>query len=200
MDVGANSPHDDSVTKLFYDLGWKGINIEPITYLHDQLQEARPNDINLPILVGQEAKDITFCEIISESHGLSTANSEEIKKLQERQLPFKTYSVKQKTLDQVFEEYNVSLVSFLKIDVEGNEKEVLEGITLSKNRPIVIVVESTFPCTMTPSYQDWEHIITENDYVFALSSVINRYYVRKENPEYLARFALAGRIMKMLED
>ena len=199
IDVGANSPHEDSVTKLFYDLGWKGINIEPIAHLHDQLQKSRPNDLNLPILIGKQAEEVIFCEILNEAHGLSTANSEEIKKLQEKQLPLKTYNVKQKSLDQVFEECNVHLVSFLKIDVEGNEKEVLESITLSKNRPTVIVVESTFPCTMTPSYQDWEHIITTNDYVFALSSGINRYYVRKENLEYLPRFILAGRIIKMFE-
>ena len=30
IDVGANDPSADSVTKAFYDAGWHGINIEPL--------------------------------------------------------------------------------------------------------------------------------------------------------------------------
>ena len=30
VDVGAHDPVIDSVTKAFYDLGWRGINIEPV--------------------------------------------------------------------------------------------------------------------------------------------------------------------------
>ena len=30
IDVGANSPDIYSVTKLFYENGWNGINIEPL--------------------------------------------------------------------------------------------------------------------------------------------------------------------------
>ena len=29
VDVGANHPDMDSVTKLFYEKGWSGINVEP---------------------------------------------------------------------------------------------------------------------------------------------------------------------------
>lgn len=29
VDVGAGDPKLESVTKLFYDMGWNGINIEP---------------------------------------------------------------------------------------------------------------------------------------------------------------------------
>ncbi len=30
VDVGAGHPVVDSVTKHFYDLGWRGINVEPL--------------------------------------------------------------------------------------------------------------------------------------------------------------------------
>jgi hypothetical protein len=33
---------DDSVTKLFYDLGWRGVNVEPIPVLHQMLLQDRP--------------------------------------------------------------------------------------------------------------------------------------------------------------
>ena len=41
VDVGANYPETDSVTKKFYLSGWSGINIEPIETLHKQLVRKR---------------------------------------------------------------------------------------------------------------------------------------------------------------
>ena len=49
IDVGANDPSEDSVTKAFYDRGWSGINIEPIQRHHDDLTAQRPRDINLRV-------------------------------------------------------------------------------------------------------------------------------------------------------
>ncbi len=43
VDVGANHPEQDSVTKIFYDKGWSGINIEPNTVLYNELCIARPS-------------------------------------------------------------------------------------------------------------------------------------------------------------
>src|SRR4051812_19442188 len=34
VDVGANSPDEHSVTKAFYERGWRGINIEPVMEYH----------------------------------------------------------------------------------------------------------------------------------------------------------------------
>jgi hypothetical protein len=52
VDVGANDPWDGSVTKLFYDRGWSGINIEPLKDCHARLQADRPRDVNLCIGAG----------------------------------------------------------------------------------------------------------------------------------------------------
>ena len=47
IDVGAGKPNDDSVTKVFYDLGWRGINIEPHPENFHLLDKERKRDINL---------------------------------------------------------------------------------------------------------------------------------------------------------
>ena len=54
IDVGANSPEVDSVTKLFYKIGWHGINIEPIKSLYEELVKERPKDINLQLGIGSK--------------------------------------------------------------------------------------------------------------------------------------------------
>ena len=33
IDVGAQHPEIDSVSKAFYDLGWRGVHVEPVPYL-----------------------------------------------------------------------------------------------------------------------------------------------------------------------
>ena len=49
IDVGANDPDSDSVTRVFSDAGWTGINIEPMEPVFSNLCQRRPNDINLRI-------------------------------------------------------------------------------------------------------------------------------------------------------
>ena len=71
IDVGANDPEIDSVTKAFYEQGWWGINIEPIPQWFERLQKERPRDINLQLAAGSEPGEITLFEITDT--GLSTA-------------------------------------------------------------------------------------------------------------------------------
>ena len=49
IDVGACHPVVHSVTKLFYERGWHGINVEPIPGLCEMLAHDRQRDINLGI-------------------------------------------------------------------------------------------------------------------------------------------------------
>jgi FkbM family methyltransferase len=74
VDVGANDPDIDSVTKAFYELGWNGINIEPVEQWFDKIVEKRSRDINLQLAVGDKKGKITIYEI--PDTGLSTGDRE----------------------------------------------------------------------------------------------------------------------------
>jgi hypothetical protein len=70
VDVGAGDPEEYSVTKLFYDRGWSGINVEPGPAFN-KLEVERPRDLNLNLAVAaaEEAREFW----ISAPHsGLST--------------------------------------------------------------------------------------------------------------------------------
>src|ERR1700735_761496 len=47
IDVGAADPENLSVTCHFYNQGWSGVNVEPVTKFYDRLQQMRPRDITL---------------------------------------------------------------------------------------------------------------------------------------------------------
>ncbi|WP_048863371.1 FkbM family methyltransferase, partial [Acidisphaera rubrifaciens] len=52
IDAGAWHPDTDSVTRLFHDHGWRGINIEPVAEHHARLAAARPRDLCLNVALG----------------------------------------------------------------------------------------------------------------------------------------------------
>ena len=74
IDVGAQDPRIDSVTKAFYDLGWRGINLEPVAFWYQKLCQDRPRDINLCLAAGAAEGVVDFYEIVDT--GLSTSRAE----------------------------------------------------------------------------------------------------------------------------
>ena len=70
LDVGAAWPDEDSVTKAFYDRGWRGINVEPNPAFHQRLVNERPEDTNLMVAVSDHAGLLSMSFI--EDTGLST--------------------------------------------------------------------------------------------------------------------------------
>ena len=72
VDVGAQDPLIDSVTRLFYERGWNGINIEPVPHWFERLQAERTRDINLMCAVA--ASDGTLVLHEFSDSGLSTAS------------------------------------------------------------------------------------------------------------------------------
>ncbi|MCL2712032.1 MAG: FkbM family methyltransferase [Methanomassiliicoccaceae archaeon] len=172
VDVGANEPLLESVTKLFYDRGWSGINIEPQKYYCDLLQADRLRDVNLCIGAGN-------CESELVLYGdLQWATMEKDVAINDVQT-----IVKVLPLTKIFDE-NLQPgidIHFCKIDVEGFEKQVLEGLDLKKYRPWIFAIESVHPRTGKPTFAGWEHILTDNGYVLALSESCDRYYVDNIN-------------------
>ena len=193
IDVGANDPTKDSVTKFFYDRGWHGINIEPLTDKCTLLAEMRPRDINLCVGLGNERGKLTIYP-----RGQLTTFSADIAK----SVNIPTNSKQQKiilTLAEVCDRYPTpeSGVHFCKIDVEGYERQVLEGIKdWRKFRPWIFCIESTLPTTDIPSHQEWEHILLKNDYTLAFRFSVNRYYVDTEREYLLDNFTKIHQFVK----
>ena len=178
IDVGANDPVNASVTKGFYDKGYHGINIEPIRRHFHQLQKQRPRDINLQVAVSNANGVAHFYE--NESDELSTIIVG-LGQSYRTTYNVKEYDVPTRTLTCICMEYRVREVHFLKIDVEGAEREVLEGLNLRTIRPWIILTEADKDGES--SYQLWEPILLNNNYHFVYSDGSNRFYVSDEHPE-----------------
>lgn len=187
IDIGANDPEIDSVTKVFYDAGWRGINIEPIPQWYQKLKDERLRDINLQLAVGNETGEITLFEI--PDTGLSTADELFAERhVLEHGFDSSEFKVPMDTLTNICERYHTSPIHFLKIDVEGMEKAVLEGVDFKKLRPWIVLLESMLPNVQQENHNSWEYILLNAGYKYAYSDGVNRFYVASERSELLDAF------------
>lgn len=182
VDVGCSDPVDLSVTKLFYDKGWIGINIDPRVEAMQKFDLERINDINCCLGASNKEGELIFWE----SGVLSTFDEITYKSLKQKGFEFTiTKAMVRKLTNILIENCHVKDIHFLKIDAEHHEKEVLEGLDLLKFRPWVLVVESTHPTTQDACYFEWEYIILNKKYVFFTENSINRYYLANEKEKEL---------------
>jgi len=190
IDVGANHPTRDSVTRSLYERGWRGINIEPVQHYHAALCQERGEDVNLCVAVGDQDDELLFFE--SPDTGLSTLSLEMAELQKAAGIPFVPRSVTTRRLADICEEHlrPGSPLHFLKIDVEGFERQVLQGMDFRTWRPWIILIESAFD-----QQPEWEPLILEADYQYASCDGINRYYVAAERAELQVPLALPPNIL-----
>lgn len=200
IDIGAFDPAIDSVTKHFYDRGWSGVNVEPVARFHAKFVAQRPRDWNLNVVVGSAVGDVAFQEW--GDSGLSTIRETFDARVVER-LGFQctTRKLPMTTLAEITKQLPSADVQFLKIDVEGAERDVLLGGEWRAFRPRVILLEAIKPklpgCdihSFEPTWFEWEGILLQNGYEFALFDGLNRYYYRREEPELRGPLSYAANV------
>jgi FkbM family methyltransferase len=187
IDVGAQDPVIDSVTKAFYDRGWHGINIEPNEEYFEKLQRERPHDITLSTAVGQEVGVTDFYAVAHT--GLSTTSAVYAQRHSEAGYQVERREIPCTTLDHICADCAVGTVHFLKIDVEGAERSVLEGFSFSAVRPWIVVVEATEPNSDREVFTDWEHLLVRRDYRFIYFDGLNRFYAAEEHADLATHFS-----------
>lgn len=185
IDVGANDPLFDSVTKLFYDNNWCGINIEPLEDWHELLVNKRPRDLNLKLCVGSKPGTQVFYKIVK-AEGLSTLDGDIAKSHRDNHgFEIQELQIQVRPLNDIIDQYVTGVIHFLKIDTEGTEHDVLKSIDLGTHRPWIIIVESTYPGSTQPTYQQWEHILLNCQYEYVFFDGLNRFYVAVEHSNAL---------------
>ncbi|MER3352812.1 MAG: FkbM family methyltransferase [Hoeflea sp. D1-CHI-28] len=183
IDIGACSPDADSVTRLFYNKGWRGINVEPHPHFLQKLRQGRPEDKNLGLVITKTEGIATFHKV--GDTGLSSTNPDIAKSHQTSGLPITELEVPAMTLRGLWSEHvpKGREVHFLKIDVEGAEANVIAGGNWQEHRPWIVVVEATLPNSQTPNHGEWENHLLDNGYSFVYWDGLNRFYLANEHQD-----------------
>ena len=143
IDVGAHHPYRFSNTAVFYEKGWRGVNIDPNPGTAALFDRYRPYDVNLELGINNSSEPLDF--YIFNEAALNTFDPKTAAELISSgkwELLHKI-SVQQKTLSEVLDRYlpQGKKIDFLTIDVEGIGYEVLTSNDWSKYLPDVVLIE-----------------------------------------------------------
>jgi FkbM family methyltransferase len=186
IDVGAWDPEFDSVTKLFYDAGWRGINIEPSPHRYERLAARRQRDVNICAAVSETPGEIALYHDVGASPLSTTVKAIAEEHEANHHMSSEILMVKAVTLTQICADHAPANIHFLKIDVEGAEATVLRSLDLSRYRPWFLCIECHYPMrTDLQTYDAWEPYLCYHHYRFVFTDKwrINRYYVTEEHAE-----------------
>ncbi|MEN3009742.1 MAG: FkbM family methyltransferase, partial [Candidatus Bipolaricaulaceae bacterium] len=187
IDVGAWDPIVDSVTNAFYERGWRGINIEPCRNYYEKLVVNRPEDVNLMVVVSNQRGLVKFFEVTGT--GLSTTKKELADFYKKQGYEVKEYLIPSLPLTEICAANNVKEIHFLKIDVEGAEKEVVESLDFEVYRPWIVLIEAVDPITKEPVTPEWEAVLFRHGYEFVYYDGLNRFYLAREKADLKKAFA-----------
>jgi FkbM family methyltransferase len=186
IDIGAQHPVIDSVSKAFYEKGWRGIHVEATPAYAKLLRKDRPDEIVIEAAVSDQHGSMSFFEI--PETGMSTGDEHIAAMHREKGFPVREINVPTLTLADILTITGEREIHWLKIDVEGMEKHVLKGWCHHPNRPWILVVEATLPLTTTDSHHEWEHYVIGLDYFHAYNDGLSRFYVSRRQSELLRKF------------
>ena len=183
LDIGAQHPILDSVSKAFYERGWRGVHVEPVPEYAALMRQDRPDEVVLEVALAGTSAGIPF--FVIPDTGLSTGSESIAGKHQSCGFVTVKTAVATQTLATVFASMGDIEIHWMKIDVEGMEADVLKGWHGSPARPWLVVVESTLPNSTTATEGEWEQELLKRGYTFALFDGLNRYYVAEKHRDLI---------------
>ncbi|TQL54636.1 FkbM family methyltransferase [Subtercola boreus] len=181
LDVGANDPTDDSVSRKFYDAGWSGIAVEPNPVYAAAFREERPRDAVFEAVASDSADETMSLHLI-EGTGLSTLIDGISAEHEQSGFAVRDIVVPVISLNEAIEQAGLAGrdLHFLSIDTEGAEAQVLASLDFTRFRPWVLVIEATAPMSTKRVHEGWSGIVEQAGYEFCFFDGLSRFYVAGE--------------------
>ena len=182
VDVGAHHPKRFSNTYFFYLQGWSGINIDAMPKSMVLFEEHRPRDINLEIPIAMKREKLVYTQF--NDPALNSFSDELV--LARKSIPsvqvIATLELEAYPLAEVLDRYLPAdqEITFLNVDVEGLDFQVLQSNDWKKYRPNIVLTEiqksSLHAIHTEPIYQ----YMLEQDYYLYAKAFHTAFFVSKE--------------------
>lgn len=149
VDVGAEDGERFSNTKLFEDMGWLGLCVEPRPIAFNHLKTVRTCLVENCAISDEEGEFDFLClnEYGKGLSGLVDKYPDQHKARIKRDATFTrddVIKVKCFTLDNILQKHNIGDIDYLSIDVEGAELNVLKSINWDRQKIKIITAENNY--------------------------------------------------------
>lgn len=146
IEIGAYDGVRLSNSYFFERIGWKGILIEAHPELAKQCQLNRPNSTTLHAALGETDGGSVNFSMVSGKTGIDTlsfvsTSEKQLLRIKSNGGKIRNVKVHQRSLDSLLQEFKISEVDFISIDVEGVELDILKGANLSTQKPRLLLIE-----------------------------------------------------------
>jgi FkbM family methyltransferase len=185
VEVGANNGIDDSTSLFFEKIGWKCILVEPNPALCQQIRAVRKALLyEYAASNRSDTKILYIVEGAARSDGLSTLSvkKEDHDRIKSHGFSTRTVQVCTRTLDEILTDAKINgNIDFISIDVEGHEHEALQGLSLEKWKPTILLIEdnSKFENNFVNGY------LEKFGYFRFMRTGVNDWYAHKTNKQFV---------------
>jgi FkbM family methyltransferase len=126
LDIGAHHPDRFSNTRLLYDRGWSGINVEANPNLIPELKRKRPRDLTIGACVGSKSE---YIFTLFKEPAISTANQDWKKKfLEQEQIIDSEIKITGISLSELItKNFSSGDLDLLLVDAEGSDFDVIQS-------------------------------------------------------------------------
>jgi FkbM family methyltransferase len=186
IEVGAFDGYHLSVSYAFEAVGWTGVLIEPGPEACEACRQRRKASRVVHAALSRRGSRGTAAFTVAPRFGtLSylTASREHQQEVHQREGGSqRRVEVPLMSMDDVLGD-DPGPIDFAVIDVEGGEADLLEGFSLERYRPRVVMIEEGFERPSSP----YQKRMTEAGYAAAAYVAINRVFVRADDAVLLER-------------
>ncbi|MCZ8188070.1 MAG: FkbM family methyltransferase [Beijerinckiaceae bacterium] len=186
VDIGANDPVIDSVSLGFYERGWRGCHVEPMAVYAERLRAARPDEIVVEAAVGPDGEETTLFEFAGT--GMTTARADYADTHGKSGFEYVPVTMATRTLASIFAECPYPDIHWLKVDVEGMERAVIESWGDHPARPWIVVLEMTLPNSTVEVDDGVSDLLGARGYRSVYFDGLNRFFLHQDHEELAGHF------------
>ncbi|KKT30253.1 MAG: methyltransferase FkbM family protein [Parcubacteria group bacterium GW2011_GWA1_44_13] len=178
LDLGAHHSSFLSNTYLFYKKGFQGVLIEPDFYLFEEIRKRRQRDIvlNFGVGISNENEADFYVFNYTELNTFSKKTADETKGEATLEGIIKVPLV---TVNDILEKYCKICPSFISVDIEGLDLDIVKTLDFKKWRPAALCIE-TIRHSDRQKIQEITDILIMNNYEVYAETYINTIYVNKD--------------------
>ena len=185
VDIGCNDPTTGNNTKLFYDLGKRGLCIDPIPSLQSIYKKKRPKDHFFLGGVGPEGPIEFF---IFEDNTASSTDTETVIRYKKKFTLKQSITAFQKPLDVILADFGYEKpadIPLLSVDIEGSDLEVVRYVLEESIHTFQVLIIEDKLVNIDPSFPNSASMINaiahRSGYCMIAKTPLNSIYVLRNS-------------------